>query len=262
LISGNSGTDIVVDDYFCGGLARVYADAYNVIGDSSKTLSDAIYLETGLNFTPGPTDITATSDGTSPSALEDILDITLRGNGGPTKTLALVEGSPAVDAGGPDCPPPDTDQRGFPRPEGGACDIGAFEGAVGLINDRVTFAPKPSTDETTRDKEGCPPNYWGKYLFEAALTNVGGQDLNALAIQIEKLTRKNLVLAPDSTLLGEGDRLSVPPEGAYADWVLGPSEVVNVPIEICLKRRRSFQFFADVYGSVSEGAPGTASLTR
>ena len=56
----------------------------------------------------------------------------LADNGGPTQTHALLEGSPAVDAGGGDqCP--GHDQRGAPRPfdgdgaGGAACDIGAYE---------------------------------------------------------------------------------------------------------------------------------------
>ena len=50
-------------------------------------------------------------------------------NGGPTLTCALLPGSPAINTGNPNCPPPDTDQRGVPRPVDGRCDIGAFEGA-------------------------------------------------------------------------------------------------------------------------------------
>ena len=53
-------------------------------------------------------------------------------NGGPTPTLALGTGSPAIDAAGsPVCPA--TDQRGSSRPRDGdgigaaVCDIGAFE---------------------------------------------------------------------------------------------------------------------------------------
>ncbi len=46
--------------------------------------------------------------------------------GGPTPTLPLLAGSPAIDAGdSASCPA--TDQRGRPRPYGPACDIGAFE---------------------------------------------------------------------------------------------------------------------------------------
>ena len=51
----------------------------------------------------------------------------LADNGGLTFTQALLPDSPAIDAGSPDCPPPTTDQRGLPRPQGTACDIGAYE---------------------------------------------------------------------------------------------------------------------------------------
>jgi hypothetical protein len=46
--------------------------------------------------------------------------------GGPTPTMALLPGSPAIDAGDPNAFPA-TDQRGRPRPYGPAPDIGAFE---------------------------------------------------------------------------------------------------------------------------------------
>jgi hypothetical protein len=50
----------------------------------------------------------------------------LADNGAPTWTMALLPGSPAIDAGDNASAPP-TDQRGFPRPAGVACDIGAYE---------------------------------------------------------------------------------------------------------------------------------------
>jgi hypothetical protein len=50
----------------------------------------------------------------------------LAGNGGPTATMALLPGSPALEAADSAvCPP--TDQRGAPRPIGRGCDIGAHE---------------------------------------------------------------------------------------------------------------------------------------
>jgi hypothetical protein len=51
----------------------------------------------------------------------------LANNGGPTLTRALLAGSPAIDTG--DCAGGAVthDQRGVPRPQGKACDIGAFE---------------------------------------------------------------------------------------------------------------------------------------
>ena len=58
----------------------------------------------------------------------------LAGNGGPTQTHALAPGSPAIDTGTEICPPtPPTDQRGVPRPQGPACDIGAFEVQVAAL---------------------------------------------------------------------------------------------------------------------------------
>ena len=50
----------------------------------------------------------------------------LTNNGGPTLTMALLAGSPAIDAGDTSLAPT-SDQRGFPRPAGLAADIGAFE---------------------------------------------------------------------------------------------------------------------------------------
>jgi CSLREA domain-containing protein len=47
-------------------------------------------------------------------------------NGGPTRTHALLAESPAIDAASdPECPA--ADQRGVPRPQGAACDIGSYE---------------------------------------------------------------------------------------------------------------------------------------
>jgi len=50
----------------------------------------------------------------------------LADNGGTTLTMALLAGSPAIDAGDTAASPP-TDQRGIPRPFGAAADIGAYE---------------------------------------------------------------------------------------------------------------------------------------
>jgi hypothetical protein len=60
----------------------------------------------------------------------------LQNNGGPTWTQALLDGSPAIDAGNPSgCTDGNghlltTDQRGYPRPDhedNGGCDMGAYE---------------------------------------------------------------------------------------------------------------------------------------
>jgi len=58
--------------------------------------------------------------------IADPLLLPVADNGGQTLTAALRPGSPALDTANPTyCPP--TDQRGFKRPAGPGCDIGAYE---------------------------------------------------------------------------------------------------------------------------------------
>jgi hypothetical protein len=56
----------------------------------------------------------------------------LQNNGSPTPTHALLTGSAAIEAGSRCCCPP-TDQRGVLRPQGLACDMGAFESAFRFL---------------------------------------------------------------------------------------------------------------------------------
>lgn len=65
-------------------------------------------------------------------------------HGGPTDTVELLEGSPAIDAGG-GCGP--VDQRGAARPLGGGCDIGAFESP--FTAPPVVSAPAPASASST-----------------------------------------------------------------------------------------------------------------
>lgn len=105
LIAGNSaptGPD-------CAGTLN--SQGYNLIGSTSGTTI------TG--------DLTGNIVDTSA-----VLD-TLADNGGPTRTHALLPGSPALNAGSCD-PAITTDQRGLSRPQDGQCDIGAFENQAPL----------------------------------------------------------------------------------------------------------------------------------
>ena len=122
IVSGNSGPG--VDEISFSGGSLTLND-YNLLGDSSKNNSDAF---SGFAVPVG-TDITATSDGTNPTALASILDTTIADNGGPTLTHALVAGSPAIDTGNPVvASPPANDQRGIPFVrQNGTIDIGAYE---------------------------------------------------------------------------------------------------------------------------------------
>jgi Ca2+-binding RTX toxin-like protein len=119
LVSGNTAV-IGAEVYTASGTTTI-ANNYNLFGHSG--LSD---LQAFSGFAPTGSDLNATSDGIN-TPLTDILDTTLADHGGPTFTHALADDSPALEAAGMACPPPSTDQRGILRPQGLACDIGAFE---------------------------------------------------------------------------------------------------------------------------------------
>ena len=79
-----------------------------------------LFDDAGTNCSPGSTDLTNKNPKLGP----------LQNNGGPTKTLALLTGSPAINrADDQDCSgqAKNVDQRGVTRPQGPHCDIGAYE---------------------------------------------------------------------------------------------------------------------------------------
>jgi len=88
----------------CSGFAGLISNGYNLSSDATCAFA-AVGDMQNTNPLLGP----------------------LAFNGGPTPTHALLDGSPAADAGVVPCPPPAADQRGVSRPQGLRCDIGAYE---------------------------------------------------------------------------------------------------------------------------------------
>jgi hypothetical protein len=113
-----------------GGGSRSYLHNNIVAGNSASLGPDfkGPLHESGYNLFGSHGNISGLAD-------TDIVDVDpllgpLVDNGGPTLTMALLPGSPAVDAGDPDlADPPEWDQRGpgFPRIVNGRIDIGPFE---------------------------------------------------------------------------------------------------------------------------------------
>ncbi|HEY4597279.1 MAG TPA: choice-of-anchor Q domain-containing protein, partial [Thermoanaerobaculia bacterium] len=117
IIAGNSaplGPD-------CGGGLET---AYDLVGNGAACL--------------GPSAANHDKVGTAASPLDARLGA-LAGNGGPTPTLALLAGSPAINAGNPSAPGSGTgacvatDQRDIRRPGATTCDIGAFEATAACV---------------------------------------------------------------------------------------------------------------------------------
>jgi CSLREA domain-containing protein len=136
--------------------------------------------------------LTATGD----LVAADALLAPLADNGGPTETHALLPGSPAIDAGSPTCPPPHRDQRGVVRPQGLACDIGAFEsGATPPPTPTPTATPIPTATPSAgpalppgsvvgwgldNDGQATPPNAVNGVSGTATHIAAGGRDSCAI----------------------------------------------------------------------------------
>jgi len=119
-----------VADNAGGGLENVTGTVSisgSILANTSGNCSSAggTYIDNGYNLSSGG----CITSGTSLQANPQLGS--LANNGGPTQTLALLKGSPAID----DIPLasalcPAADQRGHKRPDNpheSACDIGAFE---------------------------------------------------------------------------------------------------------------------------------------
>jgi CSLREA domain-containing protein len=97
-------------------------------------------LPAGMAFATANLDSDGTCSGFTLTA--DPLLGPLADNGGATKTHALLPGSPALDAATGACV--SDDQRGVSRPEGAACDLGAFE----LSDSFAPPSPEAESGET------------------------------------------------------------------------------------------------------------------
>ena len=99
-----------------GGASEHEANCSGPVSSAGHNIESTTPSQCGLS--------SATGDLVGVNPLLDALAF----NGGATETQALLPGSPAINAGeAVGCPA--TDQRGEPRPQGPACDIGAYESA-------------------------------------------------------------------------------------------------------------------------------------
>jgi uncharacterized repeat protein (TIGR01451 family)/CSLREA domain-containing protein len=144
-----SGSTTLVNDTFAGNgapaggnvfTAGAKIEAVNTIfaGATSGGNCAGPLTSQGHNLDDG---ITCALTGTGDLTNQNPQLAPLADNGGPTQTMALLPGSPAIDAGGSGCPA--KDQRGVQRPAGNACDIGAYEFAISA-DLAVTLAATPA----------------------------------------------------------------------------------------------------------------------
>lgn len=116
------------------GIAGAVTLQNSIVSNNARGNCAASITSNGYNLS---SDATCAFSGPGDMNNTDPMLGPLHNNGGPTQTMALPSGSPAIDAGNPaGCTDGlghllITDQRGQPRPDKedtGGCDIGAYEG--------------------------------------------------------------------------------------------------------------------------------------
>jgi len=151
IVSG-SASGSAVYSYGDYGSAPVDDFPINVANSLIGTSAGGQYAPGG----PVSVDVPWVDDGGNTFDVTDPGLEALADNGGPTQTMALTEGSPAIDAGPdpvPSFPENSYDQRGEPyvRVYGAGVDIGAFESQPEPEPTTTTTSPEPTTSTSSPD---------------------------------------------------------------------------------------------------------------
>ena len=157
---------------------------------------------------------------------DPMLDATLKNNGGPTLTHALLDGSPAANAGAPDCPPPGTDQRGVQRPQDTRCTIGAVDMMVVPPLDRAKAFVNGASGSDTNN---CYTLQTACRTLGAAVRQVQADGTITVA-QAPQPYGENLTIAKNLTIQWDG---SSPPiiDGGKQGTVLVINQGVTVTLD-------------------------------
>ena len=213
IVSGNSGGNCVV----LGGPA-------GSISDGGYNLEDA----TGCGFSSANGSLSNTNPMLNPVGLND--------NGGPTQTIALLAGSPAIDAipfGANGCGTTlTTDQRTVSRPQGSGCDIGSFElggdktapvitvpsgitaNATSPSGAVVSYAVTASDPDDAVASLGCVPTSGSTFAIGTTTVTCTASDTNgntsnaSFAIHVKSASEQLVALRAAVTGVGSGTSLA------------------------------------------------------
>jgi uncharacterized repeat protein (TIGR01451 family) len=192
----------------------------------------------------------------------EVLDATLKDNGGPTMTQALIARGRAADAGY--CPGETTDQRGFARPVDDpvmpnaldACDIGAYElqGRVAIVADLMIS----QTVNKTSVKQG------ELLTYSIRVQNLGPETAPNVVVTDVLPTGATFVEARHN----KGTH-TAPPRGetGTVTWTMGEmldqaNEAAEITVTVLVKGKTTITNAASVTGDVSDpnAANNSASI--
>jgi probable HAF family extracellular repeat protein len=284
----NNGAVTVSNSTFAGNNAPAGGDIYNI--DATITLKNTLLANTSMGgncFGDGGTIVSnghnLSDDNSCTSFFNQIGDVNntpagldpagLKNSGGPTKTIALLSTSPAVDAI-PVSPtnyctavdgttPITTDQRGIARPHGTACDIGAVE--IRAASVAITLSPNPSIfgqqvaiAATVSSNAGTPT---GTVTFYDGTTALGTATLNGSG-QATFIT-STLTAGTHTVSVGYGGDENFDPGTSLAVAQM----VAKAATTITLTSRpnpsttgQTVNFFANVAGQYGGAATGTVTF--
>ena len=226
---------------------------YNAAGPSALQMHDTIVADNTADVAPDLDGSVASqgynlignTTGGSGFAASDLLNVNpqlgpLQDNGGPTQTMALLAGSPAINAGD-NTGAPDYDQRGpgYPRIVGGIIDIGAFEVQSGDVaqpsNRTVAGFPATTTVSSAGSFPLLDPNADGitatgidaslaaAQAASSKLPALPATPTNQTPTDVERLDRLFVASRQEETtvlvLKSKGDSMRLgEPDGAEAVW--------------------------------------------
>jgi len=186
-IYNNASGTLVTNSTFSANSASSGGGIYNTTG--STTLYNTIVAGSpnGFNCVQAGGTLTANgfnadTDGSCDNAAQLTsaqINLQLLGdNGGPTQTMALSAGSPAIDAGD-DVNCPTADQRGVTRPQGSHCDIGAYEIEFTDIDVYIGASGTPIASYSLLPGATVTPYYDGVVGGPVRVTSTNGENILA-----------------------------------------------------------------------------------